>query len=56
MQLSPTEERKHFLRLSVELISSGMSSTSFRKVLTRFCVYKMNKVSKILYLKTGFTN
>nr|CAH0111877.1 unnamed protein product [Daphnia galeata] len=31
MQLSPTEERKHFLRLSVELISSGMSSTSFRK-------------------------
>ena len=32
MQLSATEERKHFLRLSVELISSGMSSTSFRKV------------------------
>ncbi|XP_046445100.1 spindle assembly abnormal protein 6 homolog [Daphnia pulex] len=31
MQLSATEERKHFLRLSVELISSGMSSTSFRK-------------------------
>ena len=56
MQLSPTEERKHFLRLSVELISSGMSSTSFRKVLVRFYVYKINKVSKLLYLKTGFTN
>ncbi len=32
MQLSQTEERKHILRLSVELISSGMSATSFRKV------------------------
>ncbi|KAI9551898.1 hypothetical protein GHT06_022234 [Daphnia sinensis] len=31
LQLSPTEERKHFLRLSIELISSGISSTSFRK-------------------------
>ena len=32
MQLSPMEERKHFLRLSVELISSGISTASFRKV------------------------
>ena len=35
MQLSPTEERKHFLRLCVELISSGMSATSFRKVFAK---------------------
>lgn len=36
LQLSPTEERKHFLSLSVELMSSGISSTSFRKVCTHF--------------------
>lgn len=32
MQLPSGEERKRFLRLNVELVSSGLSATSFRKV------------------------
>lgn len=32
MQMPSMEERRHFLRLSVELISSGISASSYRKV------------------------
>ena len=32
MQPSSTEERKHFVRLCVELVPAGLSSSSFRKV------------------------
>ena len=32
MQTQLNEERKHFIRLSVELIPAGISTSSFRKV------------------------
>lgn len=35
MQLGSAEERKHFVRLCVELVPAGLSSSSFRKVITK---------------------
>lgn len=34
MQVNSAEERQHFVRLSVELVPAGLSSSSFRKVRT----------------------
>lgn len=62
MQLSPTEERKHFLRLSVELKSSGMSANSFRKARTNLIQLRerVNTVYKFpnngCIVTAGFTN
>ena len=33
MQINSAEERSHFVRLNVELVPAGLSSSSFRKVL-----------------------
>lgn len=47
MQMSPTEERRHFLRLTVDLISSGMSGTSFRKVFSLKCSLYLEEIITI---------
>lgn len=53
MQLSSTEERKHLLRLTIEFISSGISGSCFRKVVTSIPLYiKWYLRPLLLYLCT----
>ena len=58
MQIQSNEERKMFVRLSVELVPAGISSSSFRKVIKikkinpnfEFLVRDLKKISSRIYM------